>query len=234
MSETSVFYFTDNIVTYWVHASGTSRNPHLHALIRQVKILEMRHNFDLHVIHVPGVGMISQGTDGLSRGIWISALHPSVNQSTLVSSLFSPLPVTPTIISFILSDLGFPSHPYAMGCISHLPDLTRCLHRFSIWCPPWSMLASCSFPFWSCGLRARVIHLLFSLYPGLFKGLGIICPSTLPSSPCITHLSFLSLPHLWSPSLWLSFLCPLTCVLSLLLIPPVWGVGRRFLDRVPF
>ena len=63
-------YFTDNDVTYWVTSNGSARTPSLHSLVVEIKTLELALNVRLIPVHVPGVVMISQGTDGLSRGVW--------------------------------------------------------------------------------------------------------------------------------------------------------------------
>ena len=74
LNRCTTFYFTNSITAYWIAASGCSSIPRLHVLMAKIKQLEAKYNFFLHVIHVPGVVMIEQGTDGLSRGIWLSNL----------------------------------------------------------------------------------------------------------------------------------------------------------------
>jgi hypothetical protein len=90
----TLFYFTDNMVTYYIVHNGSSTSPSLHALIRRIKILELRLKCRLEPIHVPGRLMIQQGADGLSRGIWVSADHllrSSVEESRLT---LGPVPFT--------------------------------------------------------------------------------------------------------------------------------------------
>jgi hypothetical protein len=70
-----MFYFTDNLVSYYVLTSGSSTFPGLHTLILQIKTLVLQLQCHLVVIHAPGVVMIQQGTDGLSRGVWATSLH---------------------------------------------------------------------------------------------------------------------------------------------------------------
>jgi hypothetical protein len=65
-----VFYFKDNEVTYKICKKGSSKTLSLHLLFQQLKSLELSLGCRLKVIHVPGTTMITQGTDGLSRGIW--------------------------------------------------------------------------------------------------------------------------------------------------------------------
>jgi hypothetical protein len=64
----TLFYFTDNLVSYYAVQNGSSSSPALHDLVRQIKKLGCR----VEMVHVPGLLMIEEGTDGLSRGHWIS------------------------------------------------------------------------------------------------------------------------------------------------------------------
>ncbi len=91
----TLFYFTDNMVSYYVVQNGSSANPALHELICRIKMWEVELGCRIEAIHVPGVAMIDQGTDGLSRGLWISPdrmLRSTVEESviTLVA-----IPLTP-------------------------------------------------------------------------------------------------------------------------------------------
>jgi hypothetical protein len=70
-----MFYFTDNEVTYNICKKGSSKNVSLHLLIQQLKALELDFGCLLEVIHVPGTTIITQGTDGLSRGIWANGIN---------------------------------------------------------------------------------------------------------------------------------------------------------------
>jgi hypothetical protein len=46
---------------------GTSKSKALFELALRLKELELKHDVQLHVVHVNGKGMITEGTDGLSR-----------------------------------------------------------------------------------------------------------------------------------------------------------------------
>ena len=89
---TTVFYFTDNSTVYWVMASGSSKSPGLHALVERIHRLEIRLGCNLQVVHVPGLLMIRQGTDGLSRGVWATTLHDLDDATRLNTAVFEPLP----------------------------------------------------------------------------------------------------------------------------------------------
>jgi hypothetical protein len=104
----TLFYFTDNMVTYFIVHNGSSTSPSLHNLIRRIKILELRLQCRLEPIHVPGRLMILQGADGLSRGIWMSADHllrSSVEESRLT---LGALPFNVILGAWALQRAGFP------------------------------------------------------------------------------------------------------------------------------
>jgi hypothetical protein len=74
--------------------------PELHRLIVEIKVLEQELGCILEVVHVPGTLMITQGTDGLSRGVWCSALHDRMDQNLILASIFAPVPPSPQIMAW--------------------------------------------------------------------------------------------------------------------------------------
>ena len=63
-----IFLFTDNSTTECAFHNGTSTSKTLFELVLRMKVIQLKHATKIHVIHVAGTRMISQGTDGLSRG----------------------------------------------------------------------------------------------------------------------------------------------------------------------
>ena len=63
-----VFFFTDNTTAEGAFYKGTSKNKKLFELVRRLREVELAAGCVIHIIHVAGTRMISQGTDGLSRG----------------------------------------------------------------------------------------------------------------------------------------------------------------------
>ena len=63
-----VFLMTDNFTVEAAIMKGGSPSPHLHVLVRDIKMLQMKFCFVVHVTHGSGKRMIAQGTDGVSRG----------------------------------------------------------------------------------------------------------------------------------------------------------------------
>lgn len=135
VEDTTIFYFTDNSTTYWIAAAGSSKWDKLHALILETKLIEQDLRCSLQVIHVAGLLMIQQGTDGLSRGVWMSPLHHMVDQQAYTRAVFDPLPYCPILVQQYV----------AQFCNnekwSHQPwkatwDATQCLNRLTVWFPP--------------------------------------------------------------------------------------------------
>ena len=133
---TTLFYFTDNSTTYWIAASGSSRSPGLHALIQDIRLLELELDCHLQVVHVPGVVMIDQGTDGLSRGVWMSELHPHVDQDRLTAAVFDPAHEDMTLIHRCAEDIGLGEHQWSMSPWKHPIAGADLLHRFTAHFPP--------------------------------------------------------------------------------------------------
>ena len=68
LSGMEMFLFTDNSVAENAFYKGSSSSPLLFQLILRLNVLEKDARMKLHLIHVAGTRMISQGADGLSRG----------------------------------------------------------------------------------------------------------------------------------------------------------------------
>jgi hypothetical protein len=146
------FYFTDNIVTYYAMAKGASRIPTLHVLVVACKELEAELGCHLAPVHVPGTTIILQTTDGLSRGVWCTALHEQVSQRSIQSAIFSPLPFG--------TDMGDWARNKA-----HLPVNTSWHYRR--WDRPWRVHDICDrLTIWTPPpeLAAQLIYFLLLVY----------------------------------------------------------------------
>jgi hypothetical protein len=132
---TTVFYFTDNEVTYYIAHSGSSRYAPLHSLVMQTKELERTLQVHLEVVHVPGKAMIRQGTDGLSRGIWISPHHSSQPTLTYTRSVFDPVRWAPPLTPWVQGICGNTSAPHLCHW-DEAWDSQKVLHRLTFWLPP--------------------------------------------------------------------------------------------------
>jgi hypothetical protein len=132
---TTLFYFTDNYVTYCIMASGSSTSPALHQLVEEIKLIELRLGCTLICIHVPGLVMIQQGTDSLSRGIWVSPFHDAPTQQDIQVSVFAPLAYDEKLVSHL-------SHLYSLpkSWVYHdwnqLWRADNVFNQHTVWFPP--------------------------------------------------------------------------------------------------
>jgi hypothetical protein len=136
---TTVFYFTDNSTTYWIAASGSSKSPGLHALIEEIRTRELRLGCFLEVIHVPGIVMIQQGADALSRGIWISPLQGLMDPRRITQAVFDPLPFDACLVQYYVDQLPLIHHldrdwKYCRWQCTW--EAHRVFDRLTVWFPP--------------------------------------------------------------------------------------------------
>jgi hypothetical protein len=99
-----LFYFTDNKVTYNICKKGSSKTLSLHLLVQQLKAFELVLGCRLEDIHVPGTTMITQGTDGLIRGIWANCFN--TNFKSFAMEVFLPDFPSPSLTQWALSYIG--------------------------------------------------------------------------------------------------------------------------------
>ncbi len=68
LDDSELFVFTDNFAAESTFFKGTSSSKRLFYLMLSLRKLQMHRGLQLHMIHIAGLRMIAQGTDGLSRG----------------------------------------------------------------------------------------------------------------------------------------------------------------------
>jgi hypothetical protein len=135
---TTIFYMTDNSVTYYVAASGTSRSPRLQHLIERIRALELELESHLQVVHIPGLVMIQQGTDGLSRGIWMNPLQDLRNPEEITQAIFEPaVPDWELVLPYISALPQPPLQNWSIQNWAHENwDELEVMDNATIWFPP--------------------------------------------------------------------------------------------------
>jgi hypothetical protein len=131
------FYFTDNIFTYFRVMKGASRSPGLQEVVEDIKLLEAELGCHLEVIHIPGTAIITQSTDGLSRGIWYSPLHEHPPQTIILHDIFAPLGFSDDVGDWARSQAGIP--PSTEWHFRHWDapwEFASVANRLTIWTPP--------------------------------------------------------------------------------------------------
>ena len=69
-----LWLFTDNAMAEECFFHGGSSSKLLHKLVLRLRKTELEYDFTLHVVHMSGTRMIAQGTDSLSRGIFLEGV----------------------------------------------------------------------------------------------------------------------------------------------------------------
>lgn len=135
VANTTIFYFTDNSTAYWIAAAGSSKWEKLHALIMEIKTIEQSLRCSLQVIHVPGLLMIQQGTDNLSRGVWMSPLDHMVDQHAYTKAIFDPLPYCSILVQQYVTKFCNQEAWYYQAWDQPW-NATACFNRLTVWFPP--------------------------------------------------------------------------------------------------
>jgi hypothetical protein len=133
---TTVFYFTDNSGVYWIATTGSSKSLNLHKLIARIRRLELELDCFLQVVHVPGLVLIEQGTDGLSRGVWMSSCQGLVAEDRLTRAIFDPLPFDRHLVDRYVPQLQQEGRSWAYYHWDQPWKTRACLGQLTVWFPP--------------------------------------------------------------------------------------------------
>lgn len=202
----TLFYFTDNSTVYNVCASRSSKAPALQTLIEKITLLELRLGCRLVVVHTPGVVMISQGTDGLSRGVWMSPLHTHMDPADINSAVFAPQPPDPCLVDYLTATYSLPPC-WRFQDWNTVWDARALFHQFSVWFPPPELARQAiifSLQAWTeCPLTTSVLFIVPRILPAFWRGLSrhltelvvlypnefpFLCPPVLPIPVVILYL----------------------------------------------
>jgi len=134
--DTSVFYFTNNPGVYRICSSGTSKSPGLHRLLQEIRALELSLVCAVQTVHVPSLIMIMQGTDGLSRGIWLLSLHDLMDGDQLTRAIFDPLLFDPGLVWECLPQLSHPCQEWVHHPWNQEWKVSNLFDQLSVWFPP--------------------------------------------------------------------------------------------------
>jgi hypothetical protein len=79
-----LFLYTDNSTADSAYYRGNSTNKFLFELIVKLRLLDMTSSLRLHLLHIAGTRMVSQGTDAISRGTLPPTLIDTPDWASLV------------------------------------------------------------------------------------------------------------------------------------------------------
>jgi hypothetical protein len=100
---TELFIFTDNSTAKGAFYKGNSSNRLLFTLILRLRSIEMGGQLRLHVVHVAGTRMISQGTDGLSRGDYTTGVMAGIPMLNFIPLHLDAIARSPTLLTWAQS-----------------------------------------------------------------------------------------------------------------------------------
>lgn len=129
---TTVFYMTDNLVSYYILNGGSSKIATLHKLVMEIKEMELELDCRLEVVHVPGTLMIEQGADAQSRGLWLA---PERRPRGINQLLFNAVPFQDQFGAWLMSLVGQANQPYTHESYLHRTSMLDVLGRWTIWTP---------------------------------------------------------------------------------------------------
>ena len=209
----TLFYFTDNSATYWICQKGSSRHPHLHEQVVKIRALETQLSCHLWVIHVPGRVMIQEGTDGLSRGVWMTPLQQSIPREVLMPAIFAPMAFHPQVVEeyvrmhipHYIHDQGWElpeDHPRWHGRRWDAPwEAEECFNRLTVWFPPPEVARGTITFILNCRvevpLATSALFFIPRILPAAWRGLNRALVELPPIDPRTADLS--SLPVLPIP-----------------------------------
>ncbi len=98
---TELFLFTDNATAEGAYYKGNSDNKLLFELILRLRTLDMNGHLKLHVIHIAGTRMVSQGTDGLSRGDYTTGVMAGDSMSSFIPLHLSAFERSPSLLAWV-------------------------------------------------------------------------------------------------------------------------------------
>lgn len=232
---TTLFYFTDNSATYWICQKGSSRHPHLHRQVLRIRALETQLQCQLFVVHIPGKVMIQEGTDGLSRGIWITPLQDQIPRHILLPGIFAPLPFDPSLVHRYLHQEVYAYHE-TQGCPGYtVPPWYRCywdapwcagdcFNQLTVWFPPPELARDIISFILNCHVEqpggTSALFFVPRILPAFWRGLSRRIVELPSVNPCTADLAF--------PPL-------LPIPITVLYLPPHRGElpSRNRLDQAP-
>ena len=101
LSGKRLLYFTDNSTTYDICQRSYSSNHKLHEQVCLLRSLELQLRCRVICIHVPGLVMIRECTDGLSRGVMMTNLSRP-NTAELLADIFRPPVFSADLLTAVL------------------------------------------------------------------------------------------------------------------------------------
>jgi hypothetical protein len=98
--------FTDIYVMECAYFKWTSSSPIRFGLVLRLQKLELHSGWKIHVIHIAGTQMISQGTEGLSRGDMLTGVMGGAAMLTFIPLALTAVERQPELMEWVDSQWG--------------------------------------------------------------------------------------------------------------------------------
>ncbi len=98
-----LWLFTNNSTAEGCSFRGGSSSKLLHKLLLRLRKTELEYDLTLHVVLMAGTRMIAQGTDGLSRGIFLEGVVRGKDMLVFVDLSQTAVERYPGVLEFIKS-----------------------------------------------------------------------------------------------------------------------------------
>jgi hypothetical protein len=98
-----LWLFTNNATAKDCFFCGGSSSKLFHKLVLHLRKMGMEYDFTLHMVHVTGTRMINQGTDGLSRGIFLEGVVRGEDMLSFVDLSQTAIERHPGVLDFVKS-----------------------------------------------------------------------------------------------------------------------------------
>ena len=95
--------FTNNSTAESCFFWRGSSSKLLHKLVLRLRKAKLEHKFALHVVHVAETRMIAQGTNGLSRGIFLEGVMGEEDMLSFVDLVLAAIEKHPGVLDFVKS-----------------------------------------------------------------------------------------------------------------------------------
>jgi len=129
LRDCELLVFTDNSMAESCFHRGTSKSPHLHALVVDLRNLEMIYGMTLHVVHISGKRMIAQGTDGCSRGSLMEGVMAGQDMLSFIDLARSAVERHPPVLEWVRSWTGTLHRPWSFKRAPLLVEMGRDLRE---------------------------------------------------------------------------------------------------------
>ena len=103
LADAELWLFTDNSTAESCFFRGGLSSKLLHELVLRLRKAELKYGFELHLVHMAGTRMIAQGTDDLSRGMFLEGVSEGKDMLLFVDLAVPAINRHPVILDFVQS-----------------------------------------------------------------------------------------------------------------------------------